>query len=80
MTKSERCGALSPEPRDLANFGCAKVERVVLNKLPAFFVGTAMSFVKAVNDLNRVKLPLQITLSGDTLTDTRTVVNQYENM
>ena len=29
MTKSERCGALSPEPRDLANFGCAKVERVV---------------------------------------------------
>lgn len=33
MTKSERCGALSPEPLDLANFGCAKVERVVLNGL-----------------------------------------------
>ena len=33
MTKSERYGALSPEPRDLANFGCAKVERVVLNGL-----------------------------------------------
>jgi hypothetical protein len=33
MTKSERCGALSPEPRDLANFGCAKVEHVVLNGL-----------------------------------------------
>jgi hypothetical protein len=27
MTKSERCGALSPEPRDVANFGYAKVER-----------------------------------------------------
>ena len=33
MTKSERCGALSPERRDLANMGCAKVERVVLNGL-----------------------------------------------
>jgi hypothetical protein len=33
MTKSERCRALSPERRDLANFGCAKVERVVLNGL-----------------------------------------------
>ncbi len=33
MTKSERCGALSPEPPDLAKFGCAKVERVVLNGL-----------------------------------------------
>ena len=33
MTKSERSGALTLEPRDLANFGCAKVERVVLNGL-----------------------------------------------
>jgi hypothetical protein len=33
MTKSERCGALSPERRDIANKGCAKVERVVLNAL-----------------------------------------------
>ena len=33
MTKSERCGALSPERRDLANRGDAKVERVVLNAL-----------------------------------------------
>jgi hypothetical protein len=44
-----------------------EVERVVLNKLPAFFVGTAMSFVKPVNDLNRMKLPLQITLSAISL-------------
>jgi len=33
MTKSERCGALSPERRDLPNMGFAKVERVVLNGL-----------------------------------------------
>ena len=33
MTKSERCGALSPERRDLPNMGYAKVERVVLNAL-----------------------------------------------
>ena len=33
MTKSERCGALSPERWDLPNMGYAKVERVVLNAL-----------------------------------------------
>ena len=33
MTKSERCGALSPKRRDLPNMGYAKVERVVLNPL-----------------------------------------------
>jgi hypothetical protein len=33
LTKSERCGALSPERRDLPNMGYAKVERVVLNPL-----------------------------------------------
>jgi len=33
MTKSERCGALSPERWDVPNMGCAKVERVVLNGL-----------------------------------------------
>jgi len=33
MTNLERCGALSPERRDLPNMGYAKVERVVLNAL-----------------------------------------------
>ncbi|PYL10148.1 MAG: hypothetical protein DME33_01715 [Verrucomicrobia bacterium] len=33
ITNSEGCGSLSPERRDIANKGCAKVERVVLNAL-----------------------------------------------
>ena len=41
------------------------MERVVPNKLTAISTATALSLVKPVNDLNRVKLPLQITLSGN---------------
>jgi hypothetical protein len=33
MTDPECCGSLCPERRDIANTGCAKVERVVLSAL-----------------------------------------------
>jgi hypothetical protein len=33
MTNSQRSAALSPEHWDVANIGCARVERVVLNAL-----------------------------------------------
>jgi hypothetical protein len=55
------------------------VERVVLNKLPAFCTKLGVAFVKRVNCMNRVELHVEITLSAHSRIYAQQYVNQFEN-
>jgi len=57
-----------------------EVERVVLNKFPAFCRKLGVPLVNRLNGLNRLEMPAEITLSDGSLTYTKTVRNRVSDM
>ncbi len=56
------------------------MERVVLNKFPAFCRKLGVPLVNRLNGLNRLEMPAEITLSDGSLTYTKTVRNRVSDM